>query len=74
MYMSERVGVRPSVTTGGTVMDVQLEQAFKELTGKSIKEFQAEAAEWAKEARQCKDCEAWARLGEFGLCWPCSKG
>lgn len=55
-------------------MDVQLEQAFKELTGKSIKEFQAEAAEWAKEARQCKDCEAWARLGEFGLCWPCSKG
>lgn len=38
-----------------------------------LKAFEADAAQWAKDAKQCNCCTAWALLDENGrcsYCWP----
>lgn len=36
-----------------------------------IKAFKKDASQWAKEAKQCKCCKAWALLDENGHCSYC---
>lgn len=46
----------------------EIDRVLRNMGVGGLEDFTAEARKWAKEAEQCKICQAWAKLDKNGHC------